>query len=262
MLSDKFARRAGLWKLTMVLMVFAGTASAVSVSVNGSNLFFDNFESGGFSSPTGSGASWLLSGGPTERQVVSTNPPGAAQGVFYASLFRSLGETSSGGTITAEFNQQTSGTLLASFMLYLPSVGDANARANIFLEDTANFTTATAQVYPDGAGGVDFQNGSGVHATGLSYKTNTWQRWDLTYTIGNNSFGLSIDGVAAPNALTPWGTGPVSQLVFANGSIASDGFFFLDAVPPAAGTPEPGGMVGVATGVAALGWWRRRRRAV
>jgi hypothetical protein len=133
-------------------------------------------------------------------------------------------------------------------------VGDARARANIFLDDGLNnFASATAQIFPNGAGGVSFQDGSGEQATGLSYKTDTWRRWDLSYTIGTNSFSLSIDGVAAPNALTPWGTGPVSRLVLSNGSIASDGFFFVDANPQLqASTPEPTAWLLVAGGLAAV----------
>src|SRR5262249_6252602 len=138
-----------------------------------------------------------------------TFPPGAAEGSFYASLFRDSNTNGQGnlrGGLAAV--QANPGDLIElSFMLYLPSASDGEARAQLIL-DNGHFTTARAWAVPCGpvtdpncpsgdAGHVLAGTSSGFVDTGLLYATDTWQEWDLFYVVGGGTFDVRVNGVTA-----------------------------------------------------------------
>ena len=240
------------------LALSALPAKAVTIfNLTTNTLFFsDNFESGITpSSPTV--GSWSIFG--PDVTVTNAPSPGPAQGSFYAQLFRDS-DTISQGNLRAALSsvQATNGDVIRlSMMVFFPSATDANARAQLML-DNGDFNSARAWVIPDGAGHV-LAVGPGFATTDtlLTYSTNTWQEWDLEYAIGASTFSVTVNGVTA-SGFTSETTGPVGFADLFNGVKNPAGSFYLDAVPQATtGAPEPLSMLFVASGLAVIGCGRR-----
>jgi hypothetical protein len=245
--------------LILVLVMFSAfVAKAVTVTDVTTNaiLFHDGFESGDFSSPTG--GTWTLVG--PDVTVTNASTPGPAEGSYYARLFRDS-NTNSQGNLRGTFSPAiTNGDVIRlQMMIYLPSAGDTNARGQFMLDD-GDFNTARAWVRPDGSGNV-IAIGPGITTTdtGLNYLTDTWQLWELDYTIGSSTFSVSVDGDLA-SGFASYTAGSVSVVDLFNGAASPSGTFFIDAVPQA--VPEPGSWAVATLCVLALaGMYRRRRPA-
>ena len=214
----------------VVLPAFVRPAKAVVITnvTTGTTLFRDDFESGSFSPSVGT-----ENVGPDVTVTNSTTPPapGPAQGSFYAQLFRDS-DTPGQGNLFAHPSavQATPGDLIRlSTMVFLPNDG-GNARG-VFILDDGNFNSARALVISDGAGHVIAETGPSFSLvdTGVPYTPGAWQRWDLDYVIGSDTFGVSVDGVSA-SGFASHSVGQVSLGELFNGNHTA-GTFWLDAVP-------------------------------
>jgi hypothetical protein len=249
-------REAGFRIVSVAAAVLACAAPVSAVSISNltalTTIFRDNFESGTFSPSVGS---WNV--GP-DVTVTNASTPGPAEGTFYARLFRDS-NTFSQGNLRANFAPQTTAgdVILLRMMVYFND--NVDTRAQLMLDD-GDFTTARAWVVPDGAGHVLAVGPGFVRTdTGLTYTTNTWQEWDLRYAIGAGTFSVSVNGLTA-SGFTSETSGAVNGADLFNGVPNPSGVFFLDAVPAAVGTPEPGGMVAVMIGLAGLAALRLARK--
>jgi PEP-CTERM motif len=255
-------------RIIFVLLFVAaipGMAVGVFNVTTATQVFFDNFENG-LAGNSPSVGTWSLIG----PDVTDTNAlsPGPIEGSFYASLFRDS-NTNGQGNLQAALSavQSTNGDLIElSFMLYLPSVSDGEARAQLIL-DNGNFNSARAWAIPCGpvtignctAGHVGAGTNAGFVDTGLVYATNTWQEWDLFYVVGASTFSISVNGVSA-SGFGSFTSGSVGFADLFNGVSASGGTIFLDAVPQVvSGVPEPASMMLVMGGLAAITAIAKRR---
>ena len=256
-------------RCTIFVLLFVTAIPGMAVGVlnvtTATQVFFDNFENG-LTATSPSVGTWSLIG----PDVTDTNSlsPGPIEGSFYASLFRDSNTNGQGnlrGTLSAV--QSTNGDLIElSFMLYLPSVSDGEARAQLIL-DNGDFNSARAWAIPCGpvtignctAGHVGAGTNAGFVDTGLVYATDTWQEWDLFYVVGASTFTLSVNGVAAGSSFHSFTSGAVGATDLFDG-VLSSGTIFLDAVPQAAsGVPEPASMMLVMGGLAAISAVSSRR---
>ncbi len=243
-------------------MTLLGTAARAVVITNQNTntvLFSDNFESGDLLHPAA--GTWTL--GPSSPGVSVTNAasPGAAEGNFYADSFRQTQFTIDEGNMQASFTEQTTvgDVVLLRMMVYLPGTTDTDARAQFMLDD-GDFGSARAWVRPDGSGHVIAVGpGFALTDTGLTYATDKWQEWDLSYAIGGSTFSVSVNGSTA-TGLSSFTTGGIAHADLLNGAWDPAGSFFLDAVPASTSpgnAPEPGSLW--LAGVAALAGFSRMR---
>jgi hypothetical protein len=265
------ALRMSVVAVVAFLAMLPSAARAVTVTSDGSAVFFDNFESGNFNNPTG--GSWAT----VQNGVTVTNAavPGAFQGNDYVELFRDA--SSGGGSLNALIgtnagNGITSGEVLLRMMVYIPKNADADARGQFILDSGnralgfANSNTARAWIRPNGAGFVEAYGldptllTPGIIPTTVPYATDVWQEWDLDYVVGGSTFGFSVNGVSR-SGIKSLTSGSVDFVEINNG-VASSGSIFVDAVLPAStgGVPEPSTLGCGALGFAALRWGYRRRQ--
>ncbi|MFL6530234.1 MAG: PEP-CTERM sorting domain-containing protein [Chthoniobacterales bacterium] len=208
---------------------FAFVVEGVTITdvTTSTTVFKDDFETGTFSPSVGS---WSV--GP-DVTVTNSPMPGAAQGSFYAQLFRNSNNFSQ-GNLNANLSsvQATPGDLIRlDMMVYLPSATDTSARVQFMLTD-GDFNSARAWLQSDGTGNV-LAIGPGFAATdtGLNYLTDTWQLWELSYVIGSSTFNVSINGAQA-TGFSSFTTGEVRVANLFNGNPTPAGSFFLDGVVP------------------------------
>src|SRR5262249_9392545 len=147
--------------------------------------------------------------------------PGPAEGAFYVSVFRDSGTINQGNLRAGFLSQSNPGDLIVlSFMLYLPSSSDVDARAQLIL-DNGDFSSARAWARPDGAGHVEaLVQGPGntliTQSLSLTYSTDLWQEWDLAYVIGSGTFSVTVGG-STVSSLTSFTNGAVSAADLFNG---------------------------------------------
>jgi hypothetical protein len=258
-------------KRIIFVLLFAAALPAMAVTVanitTATQVFFDNFENG-LAANSPSAGTWSTIG--PDVGLDNSVSPGPAEGSFYASLFRNS-DTNKQGNLQAALSavQSNPGDLIElTFMLYIPSASDGNARAQLLL-DNGNFNSARAWVIPCGPVTVGSCQAGHVGAvgpgfadtdTGLLYATDTWQEWNLFYVIGASTFDVQVNGVKA-TGFPSFTTGAVGFADLFNGIADPSGTFFLDAVPAAhTSTPEPGSMLllGAGLGTTAAIRWNKR----
>lgn len=232
--------RSGLLAAGTAVLAAGNLSHAVTVTNLTSNtiVFAEDFESGVLAATVGAWEGFGPQGTITVLTGTSPPHPGPAEGASYLRVSRSGNDTRD---LYAQFGAPVSGTgdvVRLSTMVYLPDDG-ANTRLQLLLQDGQNFQTARAWVRPDGLGNVIVVHsapGGGfvLTDTGIDYTPGSWQRWDLTYTVGATTFDVSVGGFSALG-LASYSAGPVSTAYMFNGN-ATPGFFYLDAVP----VPEPG----------------------
>jgi hypothetical protein len=232
--------RTGLFAAALVAAAASNLSHAVNVTNLSSNtvVFAEDFESGALAPSVGT---WLVTGnGAMNTVLTGTSPPdpGPAEGARYLRASRSGNDI---GDLLARFDSPVSevgDVVRLSAMVYLQDDG-ANTRLQLLLQNGSDFQTARAWARPDGLGNViavSSTPGGGflLTDTGIDYTPGTWQRWDLKYTVGANTFDVSVDGVSALG-LAAYSAGQVSTAYMFNGN-SIQGSLYLDAVP----IPEPG----------------------
>ena len=242
-----------------ILMIASSLpASAVTITnvTTNTTLFSDNFESGVTPSIPQTG-SWSLFG--PDVTVTNAPNPGPAQGSFYLQLFRDSNAIGQGNS-RAAFNSSLANpgdVIELTMMVYIPSAADADARAQLMLDD-GDFSSARAWVRPDGNGHVEAVGpGFSTSNTGLSYQTDTWQEWQLDYVVGATTFSVIVNGHTVSGLSAPT-NGVVGGADLFNGVVAP-GSFFLDAVPAVVtGVPEPKSLWLTGVGLLALAGITRR----
>jgi hypothetical protein len=223
-------------------------------------------------SPFATNSSWSDSSNP-ERMFVTTEQ--ASEGS------KSLKLTRTAGTFTrlnGTYANQSSGTLDVNLMVYVPSPG-AKPLPSILLYSNwssgynapnASYVTMVAADNPGTPGtavdsfalfvGMGPAYGAGTPGYTMysptlwnAFKTDTWQRWRITHTIGTSTADFSIDGVSQ-SWTSPGATVSFNGLEF-SGSGSGTGAYYVDA----AVVPEPSSGLLLGSGLALLAWWRRRR---
>ena len=131
------------------------------------------------------------------------------------------------------------------FMLYIPSVEGGDVRAAIILENPsppkAGQPSSDDHIFRgilQTAAGEEVQgyNGSSHSNTGAKYVPDKWQKWELDYVIGADTYTVTVDGsrgtaLALEDAFTAGGGDLIGVSFGHNGK----GTYYIDAVPP----PDP-----------------------
>jgi hypothetical protein len=264
--------------LTVLLIPTMAQAMVIKDLTAGRILFFDNFEGvpasttagvdlSGDYDPVAMIGTWDLNEQspdlPLQVTSSTTSPdPGPYRGSQYLRYYRDSGAAFSSEARAVPATELLSGHRIEmSTMVYIPSTDDSYPRFQIGLErPSGNPTSNPVVLLREGDGrGVLYPDPALVAwaPTGLSYATDTWQKWSFEYVVGSGTFDLTV-GSGHINGLAAWGGGgAVSDVYFANG-VSSPGSFYLDSVDA---TPEPGMLVILSTGVFSLlaYAWRKRR---
>lgn len=261
----------------LVLFTLSSTARATIVSnmTSGVTLFSDSFENqplaAGFPttanmSPGAPGASWSDGSDPSTMTATTEQA--------YLSN-RSLKITRPSGSFTridGSFTNQTSGTLHAQFMLYVPSAGGASSPSVLLMGNwTSSYNSGStlSMVPADNPGtagtavdsirlgvGKDY-NDPYFYSSTLwgAFQTDTWMHWEIIHAIGSSTITAKINGVTDSYTLsTPDNTVNFNQIEFF-GSTAGNRTYYVDAVV----VPEPSTALLFGSGLAILAWWRRGR---
>ena len=258
--------------MVLGLLGMIGPAQAVLVSNGSTTLFSNDFEpsagvatSYGYADPLNTTDSDPVGFIATEAviqgvQATSWTGPGAYQGDIYARISRRPSTAFLGATFTS----QSTGTIHAEWMEYIPTLldtGDGNgddSGIGVLLGNmdggeiawspaTANYIknvpSGQVQYWHDGD-----QSHYTVYAGGsvLTYTPDAWCKWELDLNLDADTYTLTIDGVTS-NTL-PAKDMSVSALGFRAG--ANRGTAYIDAVP------EPATMALLGLG----GLLMRRRR--
>ncbi|BBO33620.1 PEP-CTERM sorting domain-containing protein [Lacipirellula parvula] len=243
------------------LLLTAGSNSlAVTVTLNGNQVFHDNFESrtpgATFGVPTPATANWALNFRNGNNVSISDAlTPGAAEGSQYGRLERTVGNRSS--YAMAQFNVPVvdGDQLHAEWMMYIPA-GQPQFGFNGGFEDVSeNRPVAIAS----GTDGDVFALNEGLFwsDTGLDFAFDTWQKWEQDWVVGSANMAITVAGTSITVGNADPGGAEITCFYLST-VVGSD--FYVDAVPAAATAvvPEPASAPLIAAGVAVAASFRRR----
>ena len=245
-----------------VLLSAANAAFAVKVTLNGNEVFYDDFESrtpgATFGVPTPAAASWALNFRDGNNvSVVDAVTPGAAEGSQYGRLERSVGNRSS--YAMAQFNVPVvdGDQLHAEWMMYIPA-GQPQFAFNGGFEDVSeNRPIAIAS----GTDGDVFALNEGLFwaNTGLDFAFDAWQKWEQDWVVGSTDMTITVGGASITVAGADPGGAEITCFYF---STVPGSDFYVDAVPAAvSAVPEPSSIAIGAIGSLLMIASRRRRKA-
>lgn len=245
----------------LILLTAADASFAVKVTLNGNEVFYDDFESrtpgATFGVPTPAVANWALNFRDGNNvSVVDAVTPGAAQGSQYGRLERAVGNRSS--YAMAQFNVPVvdGDQLHAEWMMYIPA-GQPQFAFNGGFEDVSeNRPIAIAS----GTEGDVFALNEGLFwaDTGLDFAFDTWQKWEHDWVVGSTDMTITVGG----SAITVTGADPGgAEITCFYLSTVTGSDFYVDAAPSAASAvPEPSSiMIGAIGSLAVIACLRRNR---
>lgn len=234
--------------LMFVSSLLACPASyAISLSINGETVFYDDFESGTTGEafgPVEGPPRWSFNfRGPDHKVEVmdaESSGPGAVQGDRYGHLTR-------GGDIATVARASNlpvinDGDLMhAEFMLYIPS-GQTSFGYYLAFADTADTRGVSMSIFESGDV-LTYNHDIGAwDLTGLSFQFDTWQKWEQDWVVGSAEKTISVDGssVTVTNGADSGGA-PITTMYL--GTVTGSDYF-VDAVPATNGAltatvPEP-----------------------
>ena len=187
-------------------LAVAPQSHAVLITHNGAQVQADDFEDdtagNNPSSPPWHGKSGTTLN--TTIQVADSNPA-AAQGANYLVFDRAQAGGLEGRGYIDGFGTLNSGTVGASFMLYVPSTNNVSltnsAEGKIGLGPSLSGGLFLAVGQEDSSGQFSIDYFHGGHAvwedSTVTYAYDRWQRWDMTVDISTGNATLAVDGTSA-----------------------------------------------------------------
>lgn len=195
------------------------------------------FDSAGFEQDTvGTAPAVTLAGTwtayPPRDIVVTGGTPGAFTGHHYLSTSRNATGTGSPRAFFA--SQEVEGhRIRMTFVLYVPPGADGA----LILENNATAYRALGRIT---GGFYHNYNGSAYINTGLAYAAGEWQRWEVEYTVGAQTYLVRIgaNSITAPalDGLSKPGGGSVYAISFGHNGVET---LYIDAAPPPLPPPPP-----------------------
>ena len=246
-------RRLKLFLILSILgfgtLLVSAPASATIITNATTTLFSDDFEGGVVNAaPTGgSPGSWAV----TNALVWDAVAPGPSEGTKYLQVARPTG-----GSASAQANFATQSVGSVVHMETMLNIGETSTAAG----------SAAGQIL-GGAWPINIVAGlngcghsvlaysvSGWIDTGLSYEVDTWQKWQIDWTVGDSTFALAVDEATAPSVAVDTSGGYVTLSSFWFGS-GEGSTIYIDAVP------EPSAFVSLTLGLFGLlaYAWRKRK---
>lgn len=275
-----FAGRSGLLCVAVLLLAISPFSHAVVITTSSGSTtnFFDNFDSvGQLTAPGntdadpigGSPGSWTITEDASGSNInviasVASPDPGPFEGVNYLRIREPV--SSSSRTRAVFDSLQTSGTVRADWMMYIPTNGISAISTIAFFPTTGDSLDSQAIAVlhvPLGANSfVNYRTTSNTWLTLNSvgnggvvpYTAAVWEQWTFEVNLDTDLFRVGVE-----NTFSSWlpnrNIGNVGALRFTAGAFGAGRFYFLDAVPAA--IPEPS--TALLLGVAAALCFRARR---
>jgi hypothetical protein len=241
-----------------VVALFAGVAQSVTVinKTTGELLFYDDFEtalavstgaypdeSGDYDPDNTATGTWTINEtGPTNIQVASylgnglDDPAAVPQGTNYLRFVRHTAAAFEAGVVLPAVQNTPGDVIHTEAMVWIPLAVNANA-FQIQLLGSGGSTDFRANILlvqaTSGIGGPvnawDAVRATPAYAaTGLEWRGNTWQKWEVDYAVGSDTFEMAIDG--AKRTLPRSGAaGDVRRVFFRCGASGANMQFRLDA---------------------------------
>ena len=163
---------------------------------------------------------WNVTAATNNVQVTSYGTPGACEGNNYLREHRDSGIYPS-AVLTGV--RQTNGTVRMSIMTYMD---DPNA-ASILMVDGG--TLIASLVFGRYDGIINYYSGGDYHKTDISYVMDTWEKLEIEWEIGSETYGFTYNGQTTNNIPVRTSASGVTGIQL---SCSSNTQCFFDAVPP------------------------------
>jgi hypothetical protein len=259
--------------LGMGALLVSVPASADSMIVRNatSTLFSDNFQglgtavshavypdaSGDFDPTGGSPGSWTIGEGTSPENVQMTDyvDPAAIGEHYGADYLRIVRPVGGSGSAQVNFAAQSTGSQLhleTMLRMGAPNTSPGSSAGQIVGETTGAWPINVVAGLYNGGDKVWYYHGGWVD-TGLTYAENTWQKWQIDWTVGSATFAIKIDGATAASLTADTGS-VVSDFWFGPGESCT---MYVGAMP----IPEPCVVTLASSGLLGLlaYAWRKRR---
>lgn len=226
-----------------------GSASAITVSINGTNFVTDTFEDDTVGSPAvADTGTWTgaFGQGPNEQAVVTNaGTPGPANGSQYLVLDNPNQVSDQPGLKATGGFADTGDVLSFRSMVYLDSAMSEfnnplgirfslSDTAKVFISRNGDAGNTPLGSWHDWIYGTDFAGPSGL-------LFDTWQEWRLDYTVGATTATLTVAGTTATAPARDTypdgsgGTGMAAFEIWSNKNNYPDNDVYLDDID----VPEP-----------------------